>query len=90
MLKGDLPSMAPVGSANAPEARARAEIDRQLEAAGWLLQHRDEMNLAAGDSIACASSSGAAPGALWTEAGSAWANVRIRSKPCRARPTRRS
>ncbi|HEY2384453.1 MAG TPA: hypothetical protein VGK48_25020 [Terriglobia bacterium] len=32
--------MAPAGSANTPEATARIEIDRQLEAAGWTLQHR--------------------------------------------------
>ena len=44
--------MAPAGSANTPEAKARIEIDRQLEAAGWVLQHRDEMNLAAADAIA--------------------------------------
>ena len=43
--------MAPVGSATAPEAKACVEIDRQLEDAGWLLQHRDEMNLSAGDAI---------------------------------------
>jgi type I restriction enzyme R subunit len=42
----------PTGSASAPEALARLEIDRQLEAAGWLLQHRNEMNLAAGNAIA--------------------------------------
>ena len=44
--------MSPAGSANTPEARARLEIDRQLEAAGWTLQHRDEMNLTAADAIA--------------------------------------
>ena len=44
--------MAPAGSANAPEAKARIDIDRQLEAAGWVLQHRDEMNLAAAGAIA--------------------------------------
>ena len=44
--------MAPAGSANTPEAKARVEIDRQLETAGWVLQHRDEMNLAASDAIA--------------------------------------
>jgi type I restriction enzyme R subunit len=44
--------MAPAGGANTPEAKARLEIDRQLEAAGWVLQHRDEMNLAAADAIA--------------------------------------
>src|SRR5437016_13470246 len=44
--------MSPAGSANTPEAKARLEIDRQLETVGWLLQHRDEMNLAAGDAIA--------------------------------------
>jgi type I restriction enzyme R subunit len=44
--------MAPAGSANTPEAKARVEIDRQLDAAGWIVQHRDEMNLAASDAIA--------------------------------------
>jgi type I restriction enzyme, R subunit len=44
--------MTPAGSANTPEARARVEIDRQLESAGWTLQHRDEMNLAAAASVA--------------------------------------
>ncbi|MGH8647226.1 MAG: restriction endonuclease subunit R, partial [Gammaproteobacteria bacterium] len=44
--------MSPAGSAHTPEARARVEIDRQLEAAGWTAQHRDEMNLTAGNAIA--------------------------------------
>src|SRR5437773_10034771 len=44
--------MAPAGSAYTPEEKARTEIDRQLEAAGWALQHRDEMNLVAHDAIA--------------------------------------
>ena len=44
--------MAPEGSASTPEAKARVEIDRQLETAGWVLQHRDEMNLAANDAVA--------------------------------------
>jgi type I restriction enzyme R subunit len=44
--------MAPVGSATGPEAQARLEIDRQLTQAGWTLQHRDDMNLAAGNAIA--------------------------------------
>ncbi|MGI8496499.1 MAG: type I restriction-modification enzyme R subunit C-terminal domain-containing protein [Gemmatimonadaceae bacterium] len=42
----------PVGSATAPEAQARLEIDRELALAGWTLQHRDEMNLAAAPAIA--------------------------------------
>lgn len=37
--------MSPVGSKNAPEARAREKIDRLLEQAGWVVQDRDEMNL---------------------------------------------
>jgi type I restriction enzyme R subunit len=45
-------TMAPAGSKNTPEVKARANIDRQLEQAGWLLQDRDEMNLAAGNAIA--------------------------------------
>src|SRR5947209_6821248 len=44
--------MTPAGSANTPEAKARVEIDRQLVAAGWQLQHRDEMNLTSSDAIA--------------------------------------
>ena len=35
-----------------PEARARALIDRQLEAAGWVLQHRDEFNRTAARGVA--------------------------------------
>ncbi len=31
-----------------PEDKARAEIDRQLEAAGWVLQDKDQLNLGAG------------------------------------------
>ena len=44
--------MTPTGSANAPEAVARLAIDKQLEASGWLLQHRDEMNLNAASAVA--------------------------------------
>ena len=44
--------MTPAGSATAPEAQARLEIDRQLGQAGWTLQHRDEMNLAAAPAVA--------------------------------------
>src|SRR5437016_5477201 len=44
--------MTPAGSANTPEAKARVEIDKQLEVAGWQLQHRDEMNLTSSDAIA--------------------------------------
>jgi type I restriction enzyme R subunit len=35
-----------------PEARARNLIDRQLEAAGWLLQHREEFNRRSGRGVA--------------------------------------
>lgn len=35
-----------------PEAAARVQIDAALEAAGWILQDRDEMNLAAGAGVA--------------------------------------
>ena len=35
-----------------PEARARDLIDRQLQAAGWVLQHRDELNRMAGRGVA--------------------------------------
>lgn len=31
-----------------PEQEARRDIDAALEAAGWIIQDRDEMNLAAG------------------------------------------
>jgi type I restriction enzyme, R subunit len=35
-----------------PEARARANIDRLLEAIGWIVQDRNSMNLYAGPGIA--------------------------------------
>ncbi len=44
--------MSPAGSSNAPEARARKQIDEALTGAGWTLQDRDDMNLAAADAIA--------------------------------------
>jgi type I restriction enzyme, R subunit len=44
--------MSPSGSSNAPEARARARIDQALGEAGWTLQDRDDMNLAAAPAIA--------------------------------------
>src|SRR6185503_13612484 len=44
--------MSPAGSSNAPEARARARIDQALAEAGWTLQDRDDMNLAAAPTIA--------------------------------------
>jgi type I restriction enzyme R subunit len=44
--------MSPVGSKNAPEAKAREKIDALLVQAGWLVQDRDDMNLTAGNGIA--------------------------------------
>lgn len=35
-----------------PEARARIKIDAMLEAAGWIMQHRGELNLHAGPDVA--------------------------------------
>lgn len=35
-----------------PEARARIKIDAMLVAAGWLVQHRDDLNLHAGPGVA--------------------------------------
>jgi type I restriction enzyme R subunit len=35
-----------------PEARARIKIDAMLVAAGWIVQHRDELNLHAGPGVA--------------------------------------
>src|SRR5689334_3402251 len=35
-----------------PEQRARREIDANLEAAGWLVQSKDELDLTAGRGIA--------------------------------------
>ena len=35
-----------------PEARARKNIDQLLTAAGWIVQSRDEVNLAAGRGVA--------------------------------------
>jgi type I restriction enzyme R subunit len=37
---------------SAPEARARQLIDRQLEPAGWILQHRNEFNRKAARGVA--------------------------------------
>jgi type I restriction enzyme, R subunit len=44
--------MSPAGSSNVPKARARARIDQVLAEAGWTLQDRDDMNLAAAPAIA--------------------------------------
>lgn len=44
--------MSPSGSSNAPEAKARTRIDLALAEAGWTLQDRDDMNLAAASAIA--------------------------------------
>lgn len=44
--------MSPAGSQNAPETRARAKIDAQLEASGWLVQDYDDMNLSAAPAVA--------------------------------------
>jgi len=44
--------VAPSGSKTAPEARARETIDRLLAEAGWVVQARDELNLAVGGGIA--------------------------------------
>ncbi len=41
-----------VAPATKPEDRARAKIDRQLATAGWKVQSRDEINLAAGRGVA--------------------------------------
>jgi len=38
--------------ARRPEEQARRRIDRALENAGWIVQHEDEMNLAAGQGVA--------------------------------------
>ena len=35
-----------------PEQKAREEIDRQLEAAGWKVQNKDELNISAGPGVA--------------------------------------
>jgi len=40
------------GRVKTPEQEAREEIDRHLWGAGWMVQHRDETNLAAGRGIA--------------------------------------
>ena len=44
--------MSPVGSKNAPEAKAREKIDALLAQAGWLVQDREDMNLTANDGVA--------------------------------------
>jgi type I restriction enzyme, R subunit len=42
----------PVPAAGRPEDRARANIDRLLTAAGWLIQNRDSINIEAGRGVA--------------------------------------
>jgi type I restriction enzyme R subunit len=44
--------MSPASSSNAPEARATTRIDKALAEAGWTLQDRDHMTLAAASAIA--------------------------------------
>ncbi|MEO8188672.1 MAG: type I restriction endonuclease, partial [Burkholderiaceae bacterium] len=44
--------MPPVGSKNAPEAKAREKIDALLAQAGWVVQDLEDMNLTASDGIA--------------------------------------
>ena len=39
-------------SPGAPELKAREQIDAALAAAGWIVQDRDEVNLAAGQGVA--------------------------------------
>lgn len=46
------PTIAPMGDYLTAEARARVVIDQQLEAAGWVVQDRAEMNLYAGQGVA--------------------------------------
>jgi hypothetical protein len=42
----------PTPGPNAPEQRARQQIDAALAAAGWAVQNRDEVNLAASRGVA--------------------------------------
>ena len=39
-------------AANSPEAKARENIDAQLAASGWIVQSREDVNLAAGRGVA--------------------------------------
>lgn len=54
MGRASMPSFTPTGDHDyvAAEARARQEIDRQLAAAGWVVQSQDRLNLAAGLGVA--------------------------------------
>ena len=42
----------PIPAGGRPEDRARANIDRLLTAAGWLIQNRDSVNIEAGRGVA--------------------------------------
>jgi len=42
----------PIPAGGRPEDRARANIDRLLTAAGWLIQNRDSINIEAGRGVA--------------------------------------
>lgn len=44
--------MTPPSPGSGPEAEARIEIDAALEAAGWVVQDRDEMNLSVAQGVA--------------------------------------
>src|SRR5438094_1240025 len=62
-----------------PEAQARLEIDKQLTAAGWIVQRHRQMNLGAGRGVAVrefpmAHGHGDAEDLLarWFDAGHAW------------------
>ncbi|MEO7328812.1 MAG: hypothetical protein ABI193_09560 [Minicystis sp.] len=42
----------PPGDPGAPEQRARVRIDAALVSSGWVVQHRDDMNVSAGRGVA--------------------------------------
>jgi hypothetical protein len=51
--------MSPAGSKNAPEAKARVNIDDLLSQSGWLVQVREDMNFTASDDVDPSSESSA-------------------------------
>lgn len=58
-----------------PKQKARVDIDAALEAAGWILQNRDAINLAAGPDVAVGEDSMAG--------GYGFADQRARPRPSR-------
>ena len=66
-----------------PEQQARVELDKALDAAGWLIQDRDELNLTAGRGVAVREFKMADGHGSWSGAArtvSSWSNMTCASR----------